>query len=72
MSALTWTRTPPSSPGWYWTRHAGSVAVVQLSPRVGGGLQISALNWFEPLWLTAEFEPNREWAGPIAPPREGT
>lgn len=68
---LRWSRTPPSSPGWWWTREGEEVVVAKIFSRPSGGLQISAANWFEPLWLTAEFEPNREWAGPIAPPREG-
>ena len=56
MSALTWTRTPPNSPGWWWTRHGEDVVVVKIFPRPSDGLQVSAPRWFEPLDLCVEFE----------------
>lgn len=67
---LRWSRTPPPTPGWWWTRHGEDVVVVKIFPRPSDGLQVSAPRWFEPLDLCVEFEPNREWAGPIPEPHD--
>lgn len=72
MSALTWTRTPPSSPGWWWTRREGDtdeiVVLVWQWNETDDDLKFDGDGY---VGKRVQQCTDREWAGPIAPPREG-
>jgi hypothetical protein len=71
---LVWTKTPPSTPGWYWCRGVRGADVTPEVVLVGrtamGVLVVSATNFSTRLPLATYINWMAEWAGPIAPPEE--
>lgn len=77
MSDLTWTRTAPTVPGWYWRRvgmgDPGWIDSVFLevpysNPMVDGP-EVLCVEGSDELARAVE-DVNGEWAGPIPPPVE--
>lgn len=68
MTPLRWTRTPPTEAGWWWIR---AMCHPQCSDprcvRVGEYRDASA-----DYVIGGVFDADDEWAGPIAPPEEGS
>jgi hypothetical protein len=78
MSALTWTTTKPTAPGYYWERWDGSDlirVVIQLKLIDGvmhcasGGASVFTAKW-EPFTAGPNNIADPEWAGPIPTPGE--
>lgn len=61
--ALTWTTEPPKVAGWYWVR----IRDARYLPKI---VEITAKDIEQMSAEKALLKGNREWAGPITPPRE--
>lgn len=63
---LTWTRTPPTVPGWYWCRRPESAPSITLAEMRGSHLLTRDLLYFD------EYPEGTVFAGPIPEPEECT
>lgn len=65
---MTWTRTPPTAPGWYWVWGSrGEAALARVVPLLGGRLYILR-GAYSTLDEYAKKHPRTLWAGPLIPP----
>ena len=68
---MTWTRTPPAEPGWYWCReHPADTPFVIEVWRYPHGTKL-CVNYpatDDDRALIDQRHPEREWAGPILSP----
>jgi len=82
MTPLRWTRTPPTEAGFWWVRYpidpyTARTAIVAVDhpiilgrPRITGPLM--ARDYDGRRARRVDLIKNAEWAGPIAPPEEGS
>lgn len=58
----SWTRTPPSEPGWYWQRgrDSGALQVVRIRTSSWGHIEIGHVDSDEPV-PASRMEPFVEW-----------
>lgn len=64
MGKMTWTKEPPTEPGWYWWRedlsYNGMIVWVSSDGKVS--------RMFAPLWLWLASEMGGQWFGPLQVP----
>lgn len=67
MTPLTWTREPPTMPGWYWYQKLPMFTkdVAQVMVHEG----VLYVDWGSGFQELVE-EMDGEWAGPVLPPED--
>ena len=73
MSALYWTTTRPTAPGWYWASYVRygqryGLGIVQVYDRDSGTLKALSSGWCGSGLLKSKKYDGVEWGGPIHVP----